>query len=145
MLRFIIPGEPHGQARPRFTQVNGHVHTYDAEESRNYKAYVKMIAQTAARAQGWQYAEKEGIGVNIYAHMSVPPSKSKKFRAAALAGDELPTKKPDVDNIFKAVTDALSGVLFRDDKQIVHSRVEKTYSEQPEVLVEVFVVRKELM
>ncbi|MBQ8809485.1 MAG: RusA family crossover junction endodeoxyribonuclease [Bacteroidales bacterium] len=146
MLRFIIPGEPHGQSRPRFTQVNGHVHTYDAEESRNYKAYVKMIAQTEAKEQGWKIADNdEGIGVNVYAYMGIPQSKGRKFRTGVHKGIVRPTKKPDVDNIFKAVTDALNGLLFKDDKQIIHARVEKWYDDEPRVEVEVFILRKELM
>ena len=146
MIRFTVPGEPHGQARPRFTTANGYVHTYDEDKSRNYKTHVRLIAKTAMKEQGWKVAENdEGIGVNIYAYMGIPQSKSKKFHAAAIAGEERPTKKPDVDNIFKAVTDALSGILFKDDKQIIHARVEKYYSDEPRVEVEAFVCRKELL
>ena len=145
MLKFTVPGEPYGQPRPRFSAANGKVHTYNTDESRIYKTQVKLIAQTAAREQGWTFAETEGIGVNIYAYMYIPQSKSKKFHAAAMAGDIRPTKKPDVDNIFKAVSDALNGVLYHDDRQILLSRVEKYYSDEPRVEVEVFVCRKELM
>ena len=145
MLKFTIPGEPKAQARARSTVINGRVHTYGEDVSRNYKNYVKMIAQVAATEQGWTFAGTEGIGVNIYAYMYIPQSKSKKFHAAAMAGDERPTKKPDVDNIFKAVSDALNGVLYGDDKQIIHARVEKHYSDEPRVEVEVFVCRKELL
>jgi Holliday junction resolvase RusA-like endonuclease len=145
MIKFTVPGEPYGQPRPRFSAANGKVHTYNTDESRNYKTQVKLIAQTTAREQGWTFAETEGIGVNIYAYMYIPQSKSKKFHAAAMAGDERPTKKPDCDNIFKAVADALNGLLFKDDKQIIHARVEKYYSDEPRVEVEVFVCRKELL
>lgn len=145
MLKFTVPGEPHGQARPRFTAVNGYVHTYDADKSRNYKTHVRLIAQTAMKEQGWKIAENdEGIGVNIYAYMGIPQSKSRKFRVSAQKGIVRPTKKPDIDNIFKAVSDALNGVLYKDDKQIIHSRVEKYYSDEPRVEVEVFILRKEL-
>ena len=144
MLKFTVPGEPYGQPRPRFSAVNGKVHTYNTDESRNYKTQVKLIAQTAAREQGWTFAETEGIGMKVYAYMSIPKSETKKFHAAAVASDIRPTKKPDVDNIFKAVSDALNGVLYHDDRQILLSRVEKYYSDEPRVEVEVFIVRKEL-
>lgn len=144
MLKFTVPGEPYGQPRPRFSAANGKAHTYNTDESRNYKTQVKLIAQAETKKQGWTFAESEGVGMNVYAYMSIPKSKTKKFHAAAVAGDIRPTKTPDVDNIFKAVSDALNGVLYRDDKQIIHSRVEKYYSDEPRVEVEVFVVRKEL-
>ena len=145
MLKFTGPGEPYGQPRPRFSAANGKVHTYNTDESRNYKTQVKLIAQTAAREQGWTFAETEGIGMKVNAYMSIPKSETKKFHAAAVAGDIGPTKKPDVDNIFKAVSDALNGVLYHDDRQILLARVEKHYSDEPRVEVGVFVCRKELM
>lgn len=146
MIKFTVPGEPYGQPRPRFSAANGKVHTYNTDESRNYKTHVRLIAQTAMQEQGWKFAENdEGIGVNIYAYMGIPRSKSRKFRVSAHKGIVRPTKKPDIDNIFKAVTDALNGVLYKDDKQIIHSRVEKYYSDEPRVEVEVFILRKELL
>lgn len=144
MIKFTVPGEPYGQARPRFSAANGKVHTYNTDESRNYKTQVKLIAQAETKKQEWTFAESEGVGMNVYAYMSIPKSETKKFHAAAVAGDIRPTKKPDVDNIFKAVSDALNGVIYKDDKQIIHSRVEKYYSDEPRVEVEVFIVRKEL-
>lgn len=67
--------------------------------------------------------------------MSIPSSKSKKFKQAAALGVERPTKKPDIDNIFKCVTDALSGIAYKDDKQIVAATVNKRYAEVPRVEV----------
>ena len=36
-----------------------------------------------------------------------------------LNGELLPAKKPDIDNIVKAVLDALNEVAYRDDTQAV--------------------------
>jgi Holliday junction resolvase RusA-like endonuclease len=44
-----------------------------------------------------------------------------------------PTKKPDADNILKAVLDALNGLAYNDDSQIVSARIEKLYSDNPRV------------
>lgn len=46
-----------------------------------------------------------------------------------------PTKKPDLDNIMKCVTDALNEIAYQDDKQIVSASIEKYYSEEPRVEV----------
>ena len=46
-----------------------------------------------------------------------------------------PTKKPDWDNIGKVVCDALNGIAYRDDAQIVDSMVRKFYGEVPRVVV----------
>lgn len=44
-------------------------------------------------------------------------------KTAMLSGELLPTKKPDIDNIVKAVLDALNEVAYRDDTQVVELQV----------------------
>lgn len=39
------------------------------------------------------------------------------------------TARPDIDNLVKAVTDALNGILWKDDSQIVSLSAEKRYGE----------------
>jgi Holliday junction resolvase RusA-like endonuclease len=48
-----------------------------------------------------------------------------------------PVKKPDLDNIAKICLDALNKLAFDDDSQIVALRVEKHYSEEPRVEIEI--------
>lgn len=38
---------------------------------------------------------------------------------------ERDTTKPDIDNVLKAVLDALNGVAYKDDSQVVEVRVVK--------------------
>lgn len=133
-LFITIPGEPCAQGRPRFSSAGGFVRTYDPAKSRNYKAFVKLIAQEEIQAQGWKYTELP-LAVTITAYMSIPSSKSKKFKQAAIMGVERPTKKPDTDNIFKCITDALNGIAYKDDKQIVAATTNKWYAEVPRVEV----------
>jgi Holliday junction resolvase RusA-like endonuclease len=40
-----------------------------------------------------------------------------------------PVVKPDVDKLARAVLDALTGVAYRDDAQVVQLRAEKLYGE----------------
>ena len=135
-LKFEIPGSPIGQGRPKFSTINGHAVAYDPEKSRNYKAYVKMLAVQAMKDNGFNMIEGP-CAVIINAFFEVPKSKSKKFREAALLDQERPTKKPDADNIVKAIQDALNGLAYKDDAYIVHLACQKFYSDNPRV--EVFV------
>ena len=48
-----------------------------------------------------------------------------------------PTRKPDFDNIGKVICDALNGIAYRDDAQIVDALVRKFYSDIPRVIVEI--------
>lgn len=134
MLKFTVPGEPCAQGRPRFTTVGGCARAYDPAKSKNYKSFVKLVAMQEMEKQGWGYTELP-IKVTIAAYLQCPKSKSKRFRDAALAGKELPCKKPDVDNLFKTVTDALSGVAYKDDKQICLGFIAKGYANEPRIEV----------
>lgn len=133
-LKFEVPGSPIGQGRPKFSTINGHAKAYDPEKSRNYKAYVKLLATQAMREQGFTMIEGPCC-LDILAFFEVPKSKSKKFKERALMGIERPTKKPDLSNIVKGIEDALNGLAYKDDSSIVYLSVAKHYSEVPRVEV----------
>lgn len=46
-----------------------------------------------------------------------------------------PTVKPDVLKLSRAVEDALTGIIYRDDSQIVHETLQKEYGEPARVIV----------
>lgn len=129
-LKFTVMGEPCAQGRPRFSTRNGYVKAIDPAKSRNQKAFIRYIATDAAKMQGWDYTDK-ALSVEITAVLSVPKSKPKKWQADAIRGRIRPTKKPDIDNVYKLITDALSGVIYADDKQIVSCRISKIYGTEP--------------
>ena len=133
-LMFEIPGSPIGQGRPKFSTINGHAKAYDPEKSRNYKAYVRLLATQAMKENDFEMI----IGpcaIKIWAYFDIPKSKSKKFKEAALEAKERPTKKPDADNIVKAILDALNGLVYKDDSCIVELSCIKYYSDVPRVEV----------
>lgn len=47
------------------------------------------------------------------------------------------TGRPDVDNLFKFIADALNGVYYRDDSVIAKVEIVKIYSDRPRVEVEI--------
>lgn len=59
------------------------------------------------------------VSVMINAYFSIPKSYMKGKRLACKHNINRPAKKPDVDNILKAVLDALNGVAYKDDKQVI--------------------------
>jgi Holliday junction resolvase RusA-like endonuclease len=69
--------------------------------------------------------------------MPIPPSWTKKRQAAALAGVEWPTGRPDSDNLAKGVLDALNGILWGDDAAVVELTVSKRYCTRPRTCVTV--------
>lgn len=134
MIEFTVAGEPVAQGRPRFSTRGSFVKAYDPAKSKDYKAYVKLVAAAAMNERSLKPFDG-AISVDIKAFVSVPKSKSKKFREAALICEIRPTKKPDCDNIAKILLDAMTGIVYEDDKQIVKLSVEKYYDEVPRVEV----------
>ena len=62
-------------------------------------------------------------------YVEIPQSKSKKQKEKMLAGEIKPVVKPDVDNVAKSILDALNGIVYLDDKQIIELNIEKIYAE----------------
>lgn len=79
----------------------------------------------------------EALSVTVDAFMPIPASWSRAKRQAALDLDLMPTGKPDWDNLAK-VTDALNGVVWRDDAAIVRGVVTKFYSDRPRLEIAVW-------
>ncbi len=132
-IKFIVMGEPKGKGRPRFSVYAGHVHTRSPDDTVIYENLIR----TEYRKQCGTVKFLTGcaIEMRIYIYRSIPQSVSKKKRAQMVAGDIRPTKKPDFDNVTKAVCDALNGVAYDDDSQIVDAMARKFYSEQPRIEV----------
>lgn len=53
------------------------------------------------------------------------------------AGTVRPSRKPDVDNVLKAVLDALNGVAYKDDSRVVHVAASKFYSNDPKIVIRI--------
>ena len=79
-LTFTIPGEPTAQGRPRFSTHDGFVKAYDPEKSRNYKAYVKLLASEAMQNIGLTLTELP-LGVEIIADVGFLPASQKNSRS----------------------------------------------------------------
>lgn len=73
--------------------------------------------------------------INVF--MPVPKSYSKKKTEQALKNEIRPTVKPDCDNIAKNINDALNGIVYSDDKQIVSLTVNKFYGNSEQVRIKI--------
>ena len=80
------------------------------------------------RADGFYLERGTPAVLRIVARFLPPKSVSKKKQKQMLEGEILPLKKPDMDNIVKVVADALNGVAYHDDTQIVLVSAKKAYS-----------------
>ena len=131
MLRFEIDGEPVGKGRPRFTRGG---HAYTPEKTANYETLIRLAFQ-----ESFPDFTPLDCPVEVYmtAYFSIPKSFSKKRHK--MAEDQLirPTRKPDTDNLAKC-KDALNGIAWKDDSQVVTEHVYKFYSDRPRLEIEIY-------
>jgi Holliday junction resolvase RusA-like endonuclease len=116
------------------------VKTYTDAKTAAYEAAAAFEYRKAAK--GFKFSKNTPIGVIIYAFYPIAKSTSKTMRAKMLDGTVHPMKKPDLDNVSKAVLDALNGVAYHDDAQVITLKVKKMHGEQPRVVVSVFDLSK---
>lgn len=134
-MNIVIYGEPVPQGRPRFA--NGHA--YDPQRSKNYKQLVRFwVTQYLKQLDSFKPYEN-ALCVDLIFYMGIPTSWSKKKRIQASQGQIRPTSKRtgDADNLCKSVTDAISGLVYIDDSQIVNLGVSKYYSETPRCVLKI--------
>ena len=133
-IRFIVPGNPVGKARPRiFTNKAGRSQAITPKETVSYENLVKF---TFSNAYNSKKLEGE-IEAHINAYFQIPKSMTKKNRKLVEEGKLHPTKKPDADNIAKIILDALNGIAYKDDSQVVRLHIEKEYAIDDNPRVEV--------
>ena len=133
-IAFTVPGEPQGKGRARIVRIGGFSRMATPAKT---LAYEGLVAQLAQQAMGGHPLIEGPVAMECEILFSPPRSASKRARADMLAGVLRPTKKPDADNVLKAIWDGMNGVVWHDDVQAVDVRVLKRYAEVPGVLVRV--------
>lgn len=129
-MTFSVPGQPRGKGRPRFTRTG---HSYTPKETVAYETQIR----DAFKASGQKQIEGP-VRVFIKVYMAIPASAPKCKREAMRLNIIRPTKKPDIDNVIKVVLDALNGLAYADDKNVVYVGASKWYAEEPslEIVIE---------
>lgn len=132
-ITFKVPGDAQAQARPRATSINGKVRMYDPAKSRNYKEYVQQEARPFMPIE----PITGPIEMRVTIYRKLLKSFSKVKRQQAIDGILFPVSKPDADNLAKTFMDALNGIAYKDDSQIVTLIAKKRYAEESYVFIEI--------
>jgi len=139
MLTFTVPGQPQGKGRPRVGRIGGHARLFTPATT---VAYEGLVAHAAQQAMQGRAPLEVAVAANVFLDCQVPASWSQKKQRMALAGEVMPTAKPDTDNVVKAIFDGLNGVAWRDDVLVVDLRVRKRFAATPCVRVEIWPIEQ---
>jgi Holliday junction resolvase RusA-like endonuclease len=127
-LVLTVFGIPVAQGRPKFFRRGDHVGAYDPKKSRDYKSSIRIQAIEKLRVNGSMPPLYEGaLAMQVHAYLPRPKTLPKRIVHHV--------KRPDGENISKGICDALQGVAFKDDAQIVELIIRKSYGDPPRVII----------
>ena len=130
-ITFEVLGDPVPQPRARISTRGGFGRAYVPHKHpvHSYRRAIAFEAQKAGATPG-----RGPVNVVIDA-VFVRPHYHKTKRGLKAAAPELP--RQDVDNVAKAVLDALNGVAWVDDTQVQRLVVEKSYGTEGRTTVRI--------
>jgi Holliday junction resolvase RusA-like endonuclease len=130
MIEILIPGDPVGKARPRVTRWG----TFTPQKTVNYETLIRELF--IIKYPNFQPLDS-ALSMTLNVFHSIPKSASRKKFSKMIEGKIRPAKRPDIDNVLKIVGDALKGLAYGDDGQIVKVNAEKFYSETPRLQIQI--------
>lgn len=122
-MTFHIPGPPVPKARARV--VNNHAYT--PQRTADYERAVQSWYKLAARGAQPLSAP---CAVAMVFRFPIPASARRKTMPDKIKPGDPHTSKPDVDNLCKAILDALNGLAFADDALVVSLTARKEYGDE---------------
>lgn len=130
MIKLIVPGCPIAKQRARVTRRG---FAFTPSKTVHYETYIRELFAVQHPA----FEPLTGpIVLKVWAYFPIPKGTSKRTRELMEGGFIRRDKRPDYDNISKAVSDALNGLAYGDDGQIASASIEKLYSERPRLEIE---------
>lgn len=135
-VTFSVVGVPKGKERPRVIRdKDGKSRAYTPTATKNREQRIAKAYLDAAN--GYKFGDKP-IKITMEFYYPIPTSWTKREKESAMEGRRCPCVKPDLDNACKLVMDALNGVAFGDDKQVLYMSASKRYGDvaRTEVTIE---------
>lgn len=124
--------KPMAQSRPRFARRGRCVVAYEKKEMKAWRVECsRLIKENFGTGELIEGPLK--IDATFYIHPPKYISSKKKLKEKLEAEEIFCSKKPDIDNYLKALLDSMTGIVFKDDGQVVECKTRKLYSLKPRI------------
>lgn len=122
-LEFFIDGEPKAQQRPRLFRQGNFMRAYSPKTNWYMIVYYACLGMKNKTKTVF----KTPVSLHLSFFLPIPKSLSEKKKKAL----KWHVNKPDVDNLAKAVMDAINNAgLWEDDKLVAELKVDKQYGQR---------------
>lgn len=144
MISFFVAGTPvpKGSAKAFIHHKTGKLQVMQTnrEKQRPWASSVSFHAQEEMARHGHSLIEVEPVVLSLQFVMPRPKAHYRNLKKAGLLlkpnAPSWHTSTPDLDKLVRCVKDALTGIIWRDDRQVCFMKhVTKMYGRHPGVLV----------
>jgi Holliday junction resolvase RusA-like endonuclease len=145
MIQLTFPGEPKAIQSARFCRIGNYIKSYQPKEVTSWKAYIRLLALEQLTKTS-SFVTLEG-GIFLIIDFVFSPLKNwPKYRMEQLNNGIrfYKTTRPDLaDNLCKGLIDALNGLVWKDDAQIVKVESRKYFGIKPHIKLVVIPFEKD--
>lgn len=123
-MNIFVPGVPIPKGSTKafpFKRKNGKMGVAVTAANSKTKPWQAQVAEIAKREMDWNGAVWKGA-VYLTVHFFMPRPKSLSKRVI------FHLKKPDLDKLLRSIKDALKGIAYVDDSQVVTTMCTKCYA-----------------
>ena len=136
-IYFIVDGKVQPKQRPRVVRRRVKVGNEYITKTTSFTPQATVDYENKVKASFYEACDGEkffltgAVQMTVNVYVAIAKSTPKKTREKMLTGELKPiTRTGDLDNLFKAISDALNGVAYDDDSQIIEATIRKFYAEE---------------
>lgn len=135
MISFEVSGIAVPQARAKATTIGGHARMYTPKKSNDYRALLRLAAQ---QAWGNNTPSENTAELSVFVVLPAPSNLKRSAKNMIERGEYIPKiTRPDADNYLKQVSDAVNGVIVKDDSQFWRVTCRKVFGYRPRIEVSI--------
>jgi Holliday junction resolvase RusA-like endonuclease len=136
-MKFVIAGNPIAQKRARHCKIGEFIRVYDPSSNDQNRIKSELLLQLDSQliCSTPIFTQETAIRVYLTFYMPIPKSVSKSKRIALWMKPHI--SKPDIDNLAVIILNAMSGLIYHDDRQISQLVLKKVYHDDPRTTIEV--------
>jgi Holliday junction resolvase RusA-like endonuclease len=134
-ITFRVYGLPQTKGSTKSFYVKALKRVVTTNDNKKNKAWAQCVSEVASQHRPPALLLGP-LQLDAIFHMPKPKSLPKRKPS-------WPAKKPDADKLLRSLGDSLTGVIWRDDAQVVDCAVKKIYSDAPGVDVTITTIEEE--